>query len=596
MTEIIDNGVTVIIKDIVSPHTEFVYTRGNRSKMSVEQVLPGGESSISFQIPCGLLAAGLPHVGSTISLYDLEGGSVPFRTFRMDEPKISVVQRVVTNIVLSGVGWYKESEDQRFRTAVSFGPSSTGSIITEDKQSIADITDAVKYAVSEKCPDIIIDNSYVQNTGINIRMDSQSFTGQTAEDVLNYFAGLTSYLSTPFIWRVMTINGSPYLIWMAQVVNPYYWDDGLTSWDASYDLKDVINVCTIGWGNNQRWTEPFDSGGVISGPLAYAGSGGSNIERDKYVNVANEFTSEFDVQALAGGYLNKFNALLAKGSVKVSQPLRTIGDPPTYVSLQRIEVGHAIGIALPDGWPSQLAVDVDWYFSSVKWDEDQCVTTCSFGEISGLFKDMRRIIATPAPGLTWATAFGGQSIPRDLGNDLPVIGPQRPSSSLFDIQGITVDAVTPMAAMTTTGGNSGFNHDFGPMGGQIMPPNLPDNFSEITTTLRSADGVTALPVDAVNAIAVIPIAKNYIVSGWIIATGQAGAITVEVKLNGTLLVDLVQPSGQSATGTFTETTLVPGDVLTVFVTSNGGGIALAAPNINGNKHWPNFPTYPAPTH
>jgi hypothetical protein len=148
-----------------------------------------------------------------------------------------------------------------------------------------------------------------------------------------------------------------------------------------------------------------------------------------------------------------------------------------------------------------------------------------------------------------------------------------------------------MAAMTTTGGDSGNNHDFGTNGGQLLPNILPDNFSEIMQPFKSD---AALPTSSTDMVTLIPIAKDYKeLASWYIATATSGAITIVVKKNGTTIVTATQPSGTASNGTFTPVSLAAGDVLSYFITSNGGAIKLAAITLAAIKHWPQFPTYAA---
>jgi hypothetical protein len=208
------------------------------------------------------------------------------------------------------------------------------------------------------------------------------------------------------------------------------------------------------------------------------------------------------------------------------------------------------------------------------------------GEPGDLYRELRRLVGYPNP-TEWATAFGSFGKPVPVIERVPKLG-----SEYWETPGANarVAAVVPLAAISD---DSDPDHTFGNYGGQVLPGSLPDNFSELPVLLRTNDG-TALPVDATNPIAIIPITKDYKLSVWRTASVESGAITVLFKKNGTTFATLTQAAGTTGSGTFAETTLTTGDVVTVFITANAGNIITMGANVAGNKHWPLFPTPPNP--
>lgn len=591
-------SIDIVITDIYDNNTEYVITRDLRKGLVVDNNVPGGHDTVQFDIPCALATSWMTQYGKWPSLgsrLEVRDNGVPFWGGRYCKPQLRVEKRALVKIHLNAQGYYKSAEDDRFDTRVVYGIGDTGVQIGDDKTNCTDIVDGISHAITQLCPFVVV--PAITPSGINITMDTQAFAGASAEEVANFFAALTSYLATPMVWQIL-INPSTGLMdftFTTMETAEYYYDDGLTSWDAEYDIERIMNVATVEYGNNQRWTEPFDTSGPgsLSGPLAYASEPpgtGTDIIRRKYVNAAEQYTGFDDIKALAAAYVSRFNNLKASGTIEVREALRRSGVGVVPVGIHLLMPGHVIKLDLPPDYP--VVSDTSRYISHTSWSEDSCVTTLTVGDATGLYADMRRLVMLPQK-FTMSMSQGDIVQPLRNANEAPTIGTIYPGTEYDNVGGhVVVRTVMPMAAMTTSGASVGANNkDFGDHGGQILPGNLPDNFSEILVPIRTADG-SAIPVDAVNPVITLPIAKEYKLDTWRTATVQAGAITFVVKKNGVTMATAAQAAGNSGTGSFGLTTLAPGDVLTVFVTANAGGIANGTVNVSGNKHWSLFPTYP----
>lgn len=605
------HNITIVIHDPVY-NKEFVYDRDQRKGLYATNAVPGGNIESGCQIPCNVIGTKwMPHIGSPYYLkYGGKNGTI-FWSGRLAQPHFTVKKRVITGVQLTAEGYVKQLEDRRFDNRLTFGFPETRSWTINDKINVTDISEIIAYAISQKCPDIQVGAPYLDATGIQIHANTQTFQGSTPADIVNFAASLTAYLDNPFLWTITPlIAGLPTLKFQAIEYNPYYYEDGLSEWDAKYDLNNIFNVGIVEWGTDQRWTEPAGDPPDISGPIAYAGQGsGVDIRRDKYVNAAEEYTGFDDIKALASAYATHFNRLIASGTITLNQPIRTrplsSGAPSRLTPLHLVEAGRACNVALPDNWPEHLSMetrDIDKFVTQVRWNEDAGENECenaqlSFGEVQGLFAEIRRLMTMDRAHMTWSMSFANTAVPIRNTNEAPPLGTLYEGTHYAD--GV-VSTVLPMAALSSGAPSGGGGpQQFGKLGGQLLPGILPDNFSELLVPIRTADG-SPIPVDPTVPVLVIPLTKDYFLSEWLTASVQPGRFEIDFKVGPdstswtNFLVGVVkQPAGRTATGTFVEKRLTKGDILNVFVVNNAGNIANATVNVSGNKHWPQFPQYPA---
>lgn len=576
--------ITVTITSPLALSNVFTYPRSLRESFSFSTSIPGGDDKCSIGIPCNQLESrGLPPLGSLVKLWDDYDPTYPFWLGRLDHYDFHIENKVLKSIKLECIGYYhtgEGEESKKFLVDQVYGPANQGSSPLTTKTVTTDIKDAFSHACTQLMPDVQVLPAQLATSGINLVQDSQAFAGEGAVAVFNFLAAMTAYLATPMVWEILPVAGIATLRFWTVDTSPTYYDDGRSTQDLKYGLRGIANRTTVEFGNNQRRTEPTDSGN----PIVYTAFGGISITQDKYVNVGEEYKTITDVQALALGYLTKFNVLKANGSVTFKEQLRSAAG---YLPLNRIRAGRMVRNELPTGFP--YSSDTDRYIVTTNYSEsgtNECALTIQMGQLGDLYRELRTLIGYPNP-TTWATAFGSFGAPVPLIRREPKLG-----SEYIESPGATdarVGAVAPLAALS----DDRANRTYGLLGGQLLPGILPDNFSELELTMRTADG-SPLPVDAVNPILIIPISKDYKLSIWRLVGTVTGNATVEVKKNGTLFATLTITSGSSGNGTFTETTLTTGDIVTVFITANGGSQVNMGGVVSGLKHWPLFPVYPVP--
>lgn len=575
-------AITVTMTNPLSLSQIYTYPRSLRESFNFTTSIPGGDDRCSVGIPCNQLTErGLPPLGSVVKIWDDYDPTYPHWLGRLDHYDFHIENKVLKSIKLECIGYYhtgEGEESKKFLTDVTYGPANQGSSPLTDKVVTTDIKDAFSHACTQLMPDVQVLPGELATSGINLVQDSQTFGGESAVAVFNFLAAMTAYLATPMVWEIIPIAGVATLRFWTVDTGVTYYDDGRSIQDLTYDWRGIINRSTVEWGNNQRRTEPTDSGN----PILYTAFGGIANIQDKYVSVGEEYKTITDVQALALGYLTKFNVLKANGSVTFTEELRSAAG---YIPLNRIRAGRIVRNELPSGFPY---ADTDRYIVGTNYSEssDKCSLTVTMGQIGQLYRELRTLIGYPNP-TTWATAFGS------FGAPVPLIRREiNLGSEYIESPGATdarVAAVSPIAAISDD--RSG--KTFGPYGGQLLPGILPDNFSELMLTMRTNDG-SVLPVDAVNPILIIPITKDYKLSVWYIASTLSGGFTAVVKKNGVTFATLTIAAGSTGNGTMTETTLTIGDIVTVFVTANAGNHVNTGGVVSGLKHWPQFPEYPVP--
>lgn len=575
--------LTVTMASPLALSNVYTYPKSLRESFWYTTSIPGGDDRISVGIPCDQLASrGLPPLGSAIKIWDDYDPTLPLWLGRLNKYSFHIENKVLKSIGLEGLGYYHTGEGdhcKKFLTDVVYGPANQGSSPLTSKVVTTDIKDAFSHACTQLMPDVQVLPAQLATSGINLVQDSQTFGGEGAVSVFNFLAALTSYLATPMVWEILPVAGVATLRFWTVDTSPTYYDDGRSNQDLTYDWDGIINRATVEWGNNQRWTEPTDS----LNPIIYTAFGGIANIQDKYVAIQDEYKALTDVQALALGYLTKFNQLKANGSVEFKEDLRQ--GTSAYIPINRVRAGRIIRNELPTGFPYS---DTDRYIVEARYEEsqNQCSLKCSFGEVGDLYRELRRLVGYPNQ-TTWATIFGSYGKPVPQIERVPKLG-----SEYIEAPGATdarVSAVAPVAAIS----DDRADKTFGTNGGQLLPSILPDNFSELMLTIRTNDG-SVIPVDAVNPVLIIPISKDYKLSLWRISSTIAGTLTVLVKKNNVTFATLSITAGTNGNGTMTETTLTTGDIVTVFVTANAGSHVNVGGLVSGNKHWPQFPVYPVP--
>lgn len=586
-------AVTVTFTSSLDLDEVWVYTRSNRSGLSFNTVINGGDDKLTLAVPCDDL--NLPPEGSVVRVWTDETGfsTYPIWMGRLHVKRFHIEKKVVKSINLECMGYYHEGDTEtsrKFLTDQVYGPASTGSSPLTSKTVTTDIRDAFSHACNQLMPDVQVLLSELAVTGINLTHDTQAYNGQSAVEVFNFLAAITGYLSTPLVWEIKQRLGIPTLHAWSVDTSPTYYDDGESNQDLTYELAARANRVTVEWGNNQRWTSPTDDGD----PLSYVAFQGLAILQDKYVTSGKEVVSLLEVQELGRGYLRKFNVRRPNGTVEFTAPLRSsLG----YHPLEVIRAGTIIRCELSQDFLLNNEGDntggpldqlhTDRYMIDVRYEESdkECKLVCTYGEVGDLYREIRRLMTVPNKFITWDTAFGAFGRPVPEMDKAPVLGSQYVSAP-NTVGSPFVEAVIPMAAM------SNGTQSFGTVGGQVIPDILPDNFSELPVVLRTADGST-IPVNALVPIIKIPITKNYKLNTWRAVSIQIGDITILFKKNDVTFATIVITTDDEGSGTFTETTLTTGDIVSVFVTANTT-IANVTANVSGNKHWPQFPQYPVP--
>lgn len=584
--------ITLVITDSYDGQTDYIVPRSQRKGLYTTTQVPGGDFESGVMIPCAILSnwGRLPSLGSRYALYDPDiDPNNPFWIGVLTEHNLMAKKRVITGISLVAHGYYITTEWQNFKVNQVYGPSTspTNSIL-DDKFVITDISDAIKNAVTQLDQYVTVDNDYIAQTGITVRVDSQAFAGNGAEAVLNWAAGTSTYLANPFIWQFYAIAGEPTLVFASMETQAYYLDDGLTEWGAKYALQPIVNEVTVEWGTRQRWTEPYDSGGSLSGPLKYVPFGGVNLIRNKYVNVGEDYFAIDDVKALAAGYLQKFNQIQPEGNITLEQPIRVVGNLSAAIHIVR--AGKVIRTELPDNWPYE---DVEKYIVSTRWEEDTCKTTVNFGTLSGISQDMRRLILLPNQGITWATAFGGQSVPAiDL----------RKVKAFGTVHVDLPDQSQPkIAPIFPTGIFSDDDHSYSgtetDVGGTLIPEIIPKRYFNFNQQIQMGDGsVVAIGDNAAGLFS-----ENFLMKGWYIKTlkplATNATLSVRIKVNGVAVpgATATLTAAQTNTGTITPFQVAAGDFISFDVLTNDVSIFIIVTPY-GQQDYPEYPHYgpPAP--
>jgi hypothetical protein len=586
-------AINLVITDARNSVTKRAVPKKARSGLYTTTQIPGGDFESGCAIACSLVDTWdyFPALGSKYEVYDTDWDpNNPVWMGVLVDVDIKVKKRRIIGYGLTARGYYYSLEWLNFTTRQVYGPSeSPTNTITDEKHVITDITDAVKHAIAELDQYITIDNAFVPTTGINVRTDSQAFAGNNAESVLNWATGITSFLSNPFVWQVYAINGLPKIVFEAAETQAYYFDDGLSEWDVKNSLEDIINSCTVEWGNNQRWTAPYDDGGLVSGPLKYVPTGGVNLLKNKYVNVGEEYLNIDDVKALAAGYLERFNKIIAQGTVTVDKPLRYVGNNTRKTALPAIRSGKVINLAQPDNYPYE---QVEHYITSTRWEEDGCTTQLNVGSLGGIYRDLRRLIMLPNSHMTWSNTYGGINspsrdiykikalgtiMPWDPNNGLPIVRP------IFPL-GIQSDADHSYSGTETD------------VGGTVIPEVVPKRYFNFNQQIKMADDSVIVVGDNVAGL----FSENFLMKGWYIASLKPAATnvsaTVRIRKNGTAIPGAVATLSTDTqnTGTITPFQVAKGDFITFDVVTNDASTFLVVTPY-GQQDYPEYPHYGAPT-
>lgn len=576
---------TVIITQPDDPDVTFVYTPDRRSGFYFTTTIPGGDDTLGLMVPCeDLDTIGYPKKGATVRVY-LQGVTNPIWIGRLEEPEFEIEDRTLKSVSLVAKGFQYSGQDQKFSTALVFGPASlTSSGILTDKIVTADLKGAIEYALTQKCPDIT--SGTINLAGFNLHADTQPFSGQTAVDVWNFISALTAFMSDPFVWEVYAdpITGLPTFYWMAAENGATYYDNGKSKQHLKYPLSSIINVAIVEWGNRQRWTEPLDSGSAIN----YTPLGGAQIRRDKYVTMQTEYQGLDDIKALAQGYLARFNVDRASGEIVLEETPRGGG----VVDIAQVRAGKIIECELPDGFPGEgTAAGEQHYIVGTRWEEgseDVCDSiSLTIGEISGIYSEIRRLQTIPNANVLWAIDFAtyGKTIPEvqkalQLGSEWPAT-----PVSATDPQ---VRTVIPMAAI------SDGTNTYGPLGGQLIPEIIPTRYMGPMMVFKSGN---SSPVPTGNNVARGNCLDWKELNSFQIISKESSNIVVRVNKNGILEATCTLPSGLDSgvdpipEGAFST---VIGDIITYDIVTNTASTDFSI-MIYGEADHPTFPSYPAPT-
>lgn len=582
--------VRLILTDARDGTTKREIPAKNRKGLFTTTQVPAGDFDSGCQVDCALVATwdSMPALGSKWEVYDtdFDPDNPVWGGVLVDDDR-EIKKRRLSRISLSAKGYYHSGEWQSFRVNQVYGPSeSPTNTVTDQKETITDIVGAITHAVTQL--DQYVTVPTFPDSGINIRTDSQSFSGNNAVSVLNWAAGLTSFLATPFIWQIYFVAGLPTLHWAAMETAAFYFDDGLSEWSAKYSLQDIVNDVTVEWGNSQRWNEPYDSMGTLSGPLEYVSTGGVNLIKSKYVNAGEDLHNLDDVKALAAGYLAKFNQLIASGNVKLTKPVRTTGFS-NKTPIIAIRSGHVINLAQPDNYPYE---QIEHYVTSTRWEEDSCTCQLNIGTLNGVYTEMRRLVLLPNSNFVWGSRNGSiNTDTRDLRKirALGTISTSSPSDSLPIVR-----PVFPVGVFSDADHSySGTEED---VGGTLVPEIVPKRYFNFNQQIKMADDSVVAVGDDVAGL----FSENFLMKGWYIASlkpsGTNVSATVRIKKNGTAIPGAVATlsSAQQGTGTITPFQVAAGDLISFDVLTNDASKFLVVTPY-GQQDYPEYPHYGAPT-
>lgn len=259
------------------------YSSKEDLKLRVSDTTPGGFSSCTFELCDGTY----PQWGAKVSIYD-------------SNYRKSVFVGRVTSVTTKGsmgcsVTAKRQTTNQRFIEPNDF-PANSGVTWAAGRK----IYDAIIFGLTIT-PDVF--DGGIVDPGIQFIQTSKDFMGQTAEDLWNELASLTTQLSTPLLWWIWGEGETAVLTVSFLDTGVRYrilGDFDLDQLEQIYDLEAVTNRSTVEWGKDQVITTPNVGGGES---LSYEAT---PIIRDKYTNASNQIGTHQEALSLATNYIGRF--------------------------------------------------------------------------------------------------------------------------------------------------------------------------------------------------------------------------------------------------------------------------------------------------
>lgn len=391
-----------------------------------------------MSLPNGVSLKVGPHDLSYIDNLNLEisdttPGGFDTATFETDDKALLPYLKLGNRVVCYDASYNKWPYIGRVRSVRLKGycASVTCSRPTRDRK----VTQRQVYPIAAQIDDVIeharaqwssVEAGDMTDTGIQLLQDSQNFSLQTFEDIINAMTALTTQFSTPLSWWIRGRNNIEVLD--TRYVDPisprYRVRLPLDQVEQNYDLETITNEVTIGWGKDG---EQFAMAAATMTRDVAVATIAKTIASNRTVGTFAEAI------ILAEAYLARFNEMRdTGGSILIKCDDRVRAMPPVVIPANDdyphwlvesgwcIDTGYEANLA-PFNKQYKLVVGKRYNFTS----EELTLTT---GELLGLDSTIDLVQSFNTDRLYKGALFPMTNWPLPDADLAPVYGPAFNSS------------------------------------------------------------------------------------------------------------------------------------------------------------------------